>query len=80
MEGIENNQMPLAHCDHVLKTVLCHAVGSVFIQSLQIEMPNLKDCCLNMMKLLSETNLEAEVMVSQKSSEWHEMRRFRISG
>jgi hypothetical protein len=50
MEGIENNQMPLAHCDHVLKTVLCHAEGSIFIQSLQIEMPNLKNCCLNMIE------------------------------
>jgi hypothetical protein len=79
MEGIENNQMPLAHCDHVLKTVLCHAEGSVFIQNLQIEMPNLKGC-LNMMKHLSETYLEAAVTVSQKSSEWHEMRRFRITG
>jgi hypothetical protein len=33
-----------------------------------------------MMKHLSETNLEAAVMVSQKSSEWDEMRRFRITG
>jgi hypothetical protein len=43
-------------------------------------MPNLKDCCLKMMKHLSETNLEAAATVSQKSSEWHEMRRFRITG
>lgn len=67
-------------CSENLLTVLRKSDESCFLQGLNLQIPPLKPCCQGLLKRLTDVNLQKAVLVSQRSTEWHELRRLRITG